>query len=122
MKNVSPKFAFRKLNEWRVQHRPLTFGPVGTFDEQGDTTTMFSGSSGTYVVTADEATGIVTLFGEGAIDLLGATFLFSDFTDSPFPENELGPEELESHIEATLPDGRVFLFAAEWDVGQSRKD
>ncbi len=44
MKNVSPRFAFRKLNEWREKQSPITFGPVADVESQGDTITMFSGS------------------------------------------------------------------------------
>ncbi len=116
MKSVSWRFAFRKLNEWREKQSPLTFGPVGDIESQGDTITMFSGSSGTRVLSADEQSGIVTLFGQDEINLLGASFRFSGFEDSPLNEDDLGPEEFESYLEATLPDGRILLFAREWDV------
>lgn len=117
MKSVSWRFAFRKLNEWREKQSPLTFGPVGDIELQGDTTTIFSGSSGTRVLSADEQSGIVILFGEGEVNLFGASFRFSGFEDSPFNEADLGPEEFESQLEATLPDGRVVIFAREWNVG-----
>jgi hypothetical protein len=116
MNSVSPRFAFRKLNEWREKHSPITLGSVGDVDVQGDTIKMFSGSSGTHVLTVDEHSGIVTLFGEGEINLLGASFRFSGFEDSPFNEADLGPEEFESQLEATLPDGRILVLAREWDV------
>jgi hypothetical protein len=116
MKSVSSRFAFRKLNEWREQERFITFGPVGDVESQGDTITMFSGSSGTKVLKADERSGIVTLLGEGEIDLSDASFRFSDFEDSPFNEADLGADEFESQLEATLPDGRMLVFAREWEV------
>ena len=116
MKSVSWRFAFRKLNEWREKRSPITFGPVGDVDVQGDTITMFSGSSGTHVLSANEQSGVVTLFGEGEINLLGASFTFSGFEDSPFNEADLGPEEFESQLEATLPDGRILVFAREWEI------
>jgi hypothetical protein len=116
MKSVSWRFAFCKLNEWREKEWPISFGPVGDVESQGETITMFSGSSGTRVLNADEATGIVTLFGEGDINLHSASFRFSGFEDSPFNEADLGPEEFASSLEATLPDGRILVFAREWEV------
>jgi hypothetical protein len=116
MKNVSWVFAFRKLNEWRERERPITFGHVGDVVSQGETMRIFSGDSGTHVLSADVQTGVVTLFGVGDVNLEGASFRFSDFNDSPFNEADLGPEEFESQLEATLPDGRVFVFAREWEL------
>ena len=116
MKSVSWRFAFLKLNEWREHERPITFGPAGDVESQDETITMFSGCSGTRVLSADETTGVVTLFGEGDINLLGASFRFSDFENSPFNEADLGPEEFESQLEARLPDGRIFVFARDWEL------
>lgn len=116
MKSVSTAFAFRKLNEWRAKELPLTFGPVGDMEGQHETITMFSGASGTRVLGADSSTGIVLLFGEGAVELAGASFKFSDFNDSPLNEAALGPDEYAEYLEATLPDGRIFLFARNWEL------
>jgi len=118
MKSVSWRFAFRKLNEWRVKQSPITFGPVGDVEAQDETITIFSGSSGTRVESADESTGVVKLFGEPEIDLSGATFKFGDFEGSPFNEADLGPEEFASQLEARLPDGRILVFAEEWKVSR----
>lgn len=118
MKSVSFAFAFRKLNEWREKSSPITFGPVGDPGGQGqeETITMFSGASGTRVLRIDASTGIVELFGEGDIVLTGALFKFSDFNDSPLRESDLGPDEYAEYLEATLPDGRMFLFARNWEL------
>lgn len=83
---------------------------------QDDTIRMFSGSSGTHVLSADETTGVVTLFGEGEVTLFGASFRFSDFEKPPLVEEDLAPDEYESYLEATLPDGRVFMFARNWTL------
>ena len=116
MRSVSWPFAFRKLNEWRDGQRPITFGPVIDIESQGETISMFSGSSGTRILSADQQSGVVTLFGEGEINLLGASFRFSGFEDSPFNEADLGPEEFESQLEATLADRRILVFAREWEI------
>jgi hypothetical protein len=116
MKSVSCVFAFRKLNEWQEKESPLTFGPVGDMEGQEETITIFSGSSGTRVLSADVSSGIVILFGEGSIELAGASFKFSDFDDPPLIDDELGPDEYAEYLEATLPDGRTLLFARNWEL------
>jgi hypothetical protein len=109
--------AFRKLNEWRERESVITFGPVQELiDEQGETTQIHAGSSGTRILSADAASGTVSLLGEGDISLVGASFRFSDWEDSPFNEADLGPEEFESTLEATFPDGRIVVFAQEWPL------
>jgi len=113
VKTVSRTFAFRKLNQWRLGNWPITFGTIKDVDIRGRVRKIFSGDS-TQVVSADKGTGDVTLLGEAVITLAGASFRFSDFEDSPLNQAELGPEEFESYLEATLPDGRVVLFAREW--------
>lgn len=117
MESVSWDGAFRKLNEWRERESMITFGPVReVVDEQGEATQIHWGSSGTRILSADAATGAVSLLGEGDIDLVGATFRFAGWEDSPFDERELSPEEFESSLEATFPDGRIVVFAQEWPL------
>lgn len=117
MKSVSWDVAFRRLNEWRERESPITFGPVLTAtDEQGETTKIFDGSSGTRVLSADASTGIVSLYAEGERNLTGASFRFADWEGSPFDEAALGPEEFESTLEAEFPNGDIMVFAQEWPL------
>jgi hypothetical protein len=50
------------------------------------------------------------------LSLVGASFRFSTFEDSPFAEADLRHWQFESQLEATFPDGRALVFAREWDV------
>lgn len=114
MKSVSWEVAFRKLNEWQVKRSLVAVGEVGSLEIQGEATPIFKGESG-YLSKADATTGDVSVDGH-SVNLMGATFKFSDFEDSPFNEADLGPDEFESQLEATFPDGRVVVFARYWDV------
>jgi hypothetical protein len=58
--------------------------------------------------------GVLTLFGEGKVDLLGASFKFSDFEDSPFVGRGSMDNAVE-RIEAEFPDGRMLVFARMYD-------
>jgi hypothetical protein len=115
MKSVSWEVAFRKLNEWRERGSTIAFGEVRSVELQGEPTQVFSGDT-TQVLAADETSGAVTLVGEDSVSLVGASFKFSDFEDSPFAEADLKSWEFESQLEATFPDGRIFVFAREWRV------
>ncbi len=48
--------------------------------------------------------------------MVGASFRFAEWEDSPFNEDDLGPEEFRSSLEATFPDGRVLVLAEEWPL------
>ena len=117
MKDVSWEVAFRKLNEWRKRGSMVTFGPVGEcWDEHGKVISIHLGASGGFVLSADAAMGTASLFKGKEISLVGASFRFSEWEDSPFNEADLGPEEFRSSLEATFPDGRVFVLAEEWPL------
>ena len=116
MKSVSWDEAFRKLNEWRERESVVSFGPVeDEVDEHGLTTSMHSALP-VRVLSADPTTGIVSLSGEPAWNMVGAAFWFSEWDDVPFDESELGPNEFESSLEIKFPDGRIIVLAREWPV------
>jgi len=115
MKSVSWDVAFRKLNEWRDREAFITIGPVREIEgEHGETIQMHSGDSGDVALSADPATGVLVMRGAGEFNLIGATFRSADWDDLPFDERELGPEEYESALEVTFPDGRMLVLAREW--------
>jgi len=114
MKSVSWGEAFRKLNEWREGESIISFGPIkDEVNEHGETTSMHSALP-VRVLFADESTGIMSLSGEPKLNLIGASFWFSEWDDTPFDEGELGPNEFESSLEVKFPDGRIFVLAREW--------
>jgi len=114
MKDVSWEVAFRKLKQWRDVKATVSFGVVKSIESQGETTEIFSGDTG-WILDVDEKAGIVKLPGVGELDLVGASFRFSDFSDSPFVEADLLPWQFEEQLEATFPDGTVWVFAKEWE-------
>jgi hypothetical protein len=115
MKAVPWAVAFRNLNEWRERGSTVAFGRAGEVEEHGETTSIFIGET-TSVIEADESSGVVTLLGMEPLSLVGASFRFSTFEDSPFAEADLRHWQFESQLEATFPDGRALVFAREWDV------
>ena len=121
MKAVSWEFALRKLNEWRVKELFVAFGQVDEVElkPQGATTTIFSGET-TRILSADSATGNVSLLGSGDVDLFGASFAFWDSYSGakpPFNESDLHIWEYAEVLEATLLDESILIFACEWPVG-----
>jgi hypothetical protein len=117
MKAISWDVAFRKMNEWRERASLITFGPVTDIeDEHGEMIQMHWGSSGDVVVSANPEIGKLLLRGEGEVNLVEASFKSSGWEDLPFNERELGPEEYESALEVTFPDGRILVLAQEWPV------
>jgi hypothetical protein len=118
MKSVSWDVAFRKLNEWRERESFITVGPVYEMeDEHGETIEMHWGSSGDVVLSADPTTGVLSMRWEGEINLVGASFRAGDWDDLPFDERGLGPEQYESALEVTFPDGRMLILAQDWPLG-----
>ena len=115
MKAVSWAEAFCKLKEWEKRGSLVAVGEVRPLEWEGKTTPTFFGDTSrlTYV---DDSIGAVILDGAITLSLVDASFRFSDFSDSPFAEADLGIEQFESQLEAAFPDGRVVVFAQEWPV------
>jgi hypothetical protein len=108
---VSWDDAFLMLNKWRDDPDPplISFMEVKPWlDRQGETIPIASGISVT-VKEVSAVTGKVTLDDSGAslqVELLGATFEYSDSRDSPLIDGVWV-----CSLEATCPDGRVLVFA-----------
>lgn len=116
MKSVSWSVAFRSLNEWRERGSIIAFGIVESVEGQGETTTMFSGLSTSRIRSVDEDTGTVTLDGGESLNLVGASFELGEGDDSPLDEADLTSCEYRFTLEATFPDGSIWILAEEWGV------
>lgn len=118
MKAVSWGEAFRRLNLWRERGHMVSVGPVieEEIEPHNEVTPIFWSNSGSRVLSADPSTGEVEMLGEGSFNFVGASFKLAGWEDSPVNEADLDPEQYESLLEITFPDGRVLVFAQEWPL------
>lgn len=113
MKQVSWEFAFRRLKAWEKLDSVIV-GEVLTWESQGETISMFRSKDWPAISLADQGSGKVTFTDGRIIDLMGATLRFSTYEDSPFGEAGIGSmEDAEEQLEATFPDGSIFVFVLE---------
>jgi hypothetical protein len=112
MKQVSWEFAFRKLKEWKGKE--CVIGSVVPMESQGETISMFRSTGWPPIVSADSASGTVTLADGRTISLIGAAFRFSTYEDSPFGASGIGSaDDFQEQLESTFPDGRILVFVLE---------
>jgi hypothetical protein len=115
MKQVSWDEAFLILKKWQSRESWVVAGEVERWTTQGETTSIFRGIPAR-IFDADPSMGYVKLGDEREFALVGASFKFSDFENTPFAAGNLGPDKFESQLEAVFPDSHLLVFAKLWDA------
>jgi hypothetical protein len=73
----------------------------------------------TRIVSADEATQVVSFLGKDEFSLLGASLTFGEGNDSPLNEDDRSLWEHRETLQAEFPDGTKWVLGQEWPIRRS---
>jgi hypothetical protein len=118
MNNASWVDAFLIFKMWQDKGALVAVFRPDTRFPQIQGATVISGGTG-FIVGMDSAAGQIRVGQDPGccdeVDLLGATFRYSDSRDSPLLDGSW-----ECSLEATLPDGSLIVFAEEPELPPDR--